>query len=118
MEYPKATVPGSDDSYYWGSNNLKEYGGRNNYRMPAYHRMDIGLNFHKQKKRGIRTWSVSVYNAYCHQNPFMLFWDIKYGKEVYNQTTGEYVQTTENKTVLKQFSLYPIIPSISYSFKF
>ncbi|MCF8363544.1 MAG: TonB-dependent receptor [Prolixibacteraceae bacterium] len=118
MEYPKAPVPGAGDSHYWRSSNLKEYGGRNNYRMPAYHRMDIGLNFHKQKKRGIRTWSVSVYNTYNHMNPFMLMWRTKYGENIYNETTGEVIKKTENKTILNQFSLYPIIPSVSYSFKF
>ncbi len=81
------------------------YGERNNYRMPAYHRMDIGFNFHKQKKHGIRTWNVSLYNAYSRQNPFFVYFD--------NEQTY-----TSSRKVLKQFSLFPIIPSISYSFKF
>lgn len=117
MEYPQAQVPGTNFNP-WYSGSLKEYDGRNNYRMPAYHRMDLGMNFHKEKKHGIRTWSISAYNVYNRQNPFMLQWGTKGGEYVYNSVTGEYVQTSKPETVLKQFSLFPIIPSVSYSFKF
>ena len=84
---------------------------RNNYRMPAYNRMDVGMNFNKQKKRGVRTWNISVYNVYNRQNPYLIFVD----------DTGEYNESTgmwESRTVLKQISFFPIIPSISYTFKF
>jgi len=74
---------------------------RNGYRMPSYHRLDIGINFHKEKKRGTRTWSYGIYNIYNRQNPFFLYFD---------QENGE--------SVLKQTSLFPILPSISYGFKF
>ena len=84
---------------------------RNNYRMPAYNRMDVGMNFNKQKKRGIRTWNISVYNVYNRQNPYMIFVDDD-GK--FNEAT----QTWESRTVLKQMSFFPIIPTVSYSFKF
>ena len=117
MEYPQAEIPGTNN-YYWFSGSLKEYDGRNNYRMPAYHRMDLGMNFHKKKKHGIRTWSWSVYNAYNHLNPFMLQWDTKGGDYIYNNVTGQWVRESEPETVLTQFSLFPLIPSISYSFKF
>lgn len=78
---------------------------RNNFRMPSYHRLDVGMNFHKQKRWGERTWSVSVYNAYNHQNPFFLYFTTDY-------------DNGEPSRKLKQVSLFPIIPSISYSFKF
>ncbi len=75
---------------------------RNNYRMPAYHRLDIGVNFHKEKKWGKRTWSVGVYNLYNRKNPFYLYFGYDDGGNM-----GLY-----------QISLFPIIPSIKYSFKF
>ncbi len=82
------------------------YGGRNNFRMPAYHRLDLGVNFTKQKKRGTRTLNIGVYNAYCHMNPFMV--------EVEgNYNNGELV----NKKV-SAYGLFPIIPSIAYHYKF
>jgi|GEM_PF-2455171 len=82
--------------------NINYFEGRNNYRLPPYHRLDFGINFHKQKRRGVRTWNISFYNLYNRQNPWALRPDIN------NQ--GEYV--------LKQISLFSIIPSFSYSFKF
>ncbi|MFA9392637.1 MAG: TonB-dependent receptor domain-containing protein [Prolixibacteraceae bacterium] len=117
MEYPQAETSENNNNF-WYSGSLKEYDGRNNYRMPAYHRMDFGMNFHKEKIHGIRTWSVSAYNMYNRKNPFMLQWGTKGGDYIYNDITGEYVRESEPETVLKQFSLFPIIPSVSYSFKF
>ncbi len=97
-----------------GNSEIEYYGTRNNYRQPSYHRLDIGVNFHKQKKHGIRTWSVGVYNAYSRQNPFYLNWgyDTKGG---YNEE-GWYYEDSER--ALKQVSLFPLIPSVSYNFKF
>jgi len=116
MDFPQAEIPYTQNSYW--NNSLQDYGGRNNYRMPAYHRMDLGMNFHKQKKYGTRTWSFSIYNVYNRQNPFMLMWGTKGGDYFYNPGTGQNVQQTPLQTVLKQFSLFPLIPSVSYSYKF
>ena len=80
---------------------------RNNFRMGNYHRLDLSVNFHKQKKHGIRTWNISVYNVYNHKNPFIVYTD--YGWDEATQT--------ERKRLM-QASLFPIIPSVSYSFKF
>ncbi len=82
------------------------YEGRNNYRAPAYHRMDIGFNFHKKKKHGIRTWNISIYNVYNRKNAFYLY----FGHDKTNEN--------ENKQVLKQVSIFSIIPSVSYIYKF
>lgn len=109
-KYPISDIPYSNP-YGW-NNNVKYYEGRNNYRMPAYHRMDLGMNFHKQKKNGIRTWSVSVYNVYNRLNPFMLTW--KYDYE--NSYTVDYQQIPKQRLI--KLSLFPIIPSLSYSYKF
>ena len=80
---------------------------RNNFRMGSYHRLDLGMNFHKQKKHGIRTWNISVYNAYNHNNPFLVYSDYKWDEVAHKATK-----------ILKQVSIFPIIPSVSYSFKF
>ena len=80
---------------------------RNNFRLPAYHRMDVSVNFHKQKKHGIRTWSVSVYNLYNRQNPFIV-----YPRETYDYRNGG------SYTGLYQRSLFPILPSVAYIYKF
>jgi hypothetical protein len=90
--------------YYGG--NIEHIEHRNNFRMPAYHRMDIGLNFRKDKDWGRRTWSFGLYNAYGRQNPyFLMFMD-------------EWVNDKEVRN-LKQISLLPVpIPFISYKFEF
>ena len=82
---------------------------RNNYRAPSYHRLDISVNFHKDKKWGERTWSVGLYNAYFRQNAFFLYVEDDY---------SHYQETGKSKKVLKQISLFPGMPYVSYSFKF
>jgi len=78
------------------------FSDRNALRMPPYHRMDIGFNWHKKTSWGERTWNISVYNAYSRQNPFFLYLS----------------QNGNGERRLNQVSLFPIIPSISYQFKF
>ena len=80
---------------------------RNNYRFEDYHRLDVGINFNKKKKYGTRTWNLSVYNAYNQKNPFFV-----YTESSYNPGTD-----TVRKT-LKQVSVFTLIPSLSYSYKF
>jgi len=71
---------------------------RNDQRMRDYHRLDLSVNFKKDKKWGQRIWNVSIYNVYSRQNPFF------------------YMPGTSNGTI-KQVSIMPIIPSVSYIFK-
>jgi len=93
-------------SKYQNFNGIEAFDKRNSYRMPAYHRLDLGINFRKETKWGERTWSFGAYNVYNRKNPFYL------------QFAQDYQRNGTFKTVLKQYSLFPIIPSISYSFKF
>lgn len=99
----------------WGGypyfNGIEAFDNRNSYRMPAYHRLDLGINFRKETKWGERTWSIGAYNVYNRKNAFYLQFSSEY------QPVGTSNVVTY-KTVLKQYSLFPIIPSISYSFKF
>ncbi len=88
----------------YNSERLPYISSRNNYRMPSFHRLDLGINFNKKTKLGgISTWNISIYNVYNNQNPFIL-----YTEENYNSKGKK----------LKQLSLFPIIPSVSYSYKF
>ncbi len=88
---------------------------RNNYRMPPYHRLDLGINFHKQlRKGGERIFNISIYNVYNHQNPFLVYDSNKTDYEVGPDGS---VSVTSRK-VLKQLSIFPIMPSFSWSFKF
>ncbi|MDX1351190.1 MAG: TonB-dependent receptor, partial [Putridiphycobacter sp.] len=86
---------------------IENYEAKNDYRMPAYHRLDIGVNKHKKKNWGDVTWSYGLYNAYSRQNPFY----IEYG-----YLPNDF--SPNPSKVLKQISLFPVIPSISYAIKF
>ena len=100
--------------YYQGGHQEVEFiSERNNYTMPDYHRLDLSANFHIPHKRSgdaARSrggWlraaehivNISVYNVYNHMNPYLIIPEIKEKK-------------------LYQISLFPILPSISYQFKF
>ena len=84
---------------------------RNNYRYEPTHRLDLGVNFHKKLKHGKRTWNVSLYNAYNQLNPFLT---TVRASSVYDAQTDTYKQVKQ----LTQFSLFPVIPSVSYTYKF
>ncbi|RDV10702.1 TonB-dependent receptor [Pontibacter diazotrophicus] len=96
---------------YSGNSNIENVdylGERNNYRMPAYHRLDLSLTHTKKKKWGERSWNISVYNAYNRKNPFFLRLSRSLGSNVSGiPTRGLY-----------QVSLFPVLPSFSYGFKF
>lgn len=78
------------------------YEGKNRFRMKPYHRLDVSIDFNKKTSFGERTWSLGLYNAYNRQNPYYYFFE----------SSGDGSQD------LKQFSLFPVLPSVSYSFNF
>ena len=88
---------------YNNSFTVNEYGEKNSFRMASYHRFDVAIQFHKKFKKYERTFELGVYNAYNRQNPFFYYTEYDY-------------QT--NQTKLKQVSLFPIIPSVSWTWKF
>lgn len=87
---------------------LDYYAGKNNVRLPAYHRLDVGINIYRSLRRG-RTgiWNVSLYNAYSRMNPIMI--------EKNNQKQS--MDGTPLAPRFRQFALFPIIPSVSYTYK-
>ncbi len=82
---------------------------RNNYRMPPHHRLDIGMNFYPRKVRNSHrygVWNFSIYNVYNRMNAFQLFAETDMGRE------------TDHVYKLKQITMFPILPSISYTYNF
>ena len=82
---------------------------RNNYRFNSYQRLDLVANFHKQKKHGERIFSINIYNTLCHNNPFIVF---PHDHDVMNADGT----TTKIKT-LRQICIFPIIPTVSWQYK-
>lgn len=75
----------------------------NNFRLPAYHRLDIGANFRHVTRHGREAvWNVSIYNAYCHLNT--MYVDVKLN------------ENSQFRSKCK--GLIPTIPSVSYTLKF
>jgi hypothetical protein len=86
---------------------VEDYGGqRNNYRMDPYHRLDISVNVKgKEHKNFQGSWNFSVFNLYNRYNPYIIYFDKQY--------------TANSITIsAKQISLFPILPSVTYNFKF
>ena len=77
---------------------------KNNAQYPAFHRMDVGFSFYNTYKWGRAKFFLGLYNAYNRNNPFYT----------------ELVRDKENdaRFEFKQFSLLPLLPTISYSISF
>lgn len=85
---------------------------RNNYRLPASHRLNVGVNFHRpHRHRGEGIWNFSVYNVYNRKNPNFIF--LRY-EDVMDEATKE----SETHLVMQKITILPILPSISYTYKF
>lgn len=82
---------------------------RNSYRLASYHRWDLGLVWKLRPKRGESDLTFSVYNAYNRMNPFF----------IYFETLTENEDGTGNIRGFRarQVSLFPVIPSITWNFK-
>jgi TonB-dependent Receptor Plug Domain/CarboxypepD_reg-like domain len=89
---------------FYNNNFISQPSEKNAYRMGNYHRLDVGAERKVKKKRGYESmWNFGFYNLYNRRNPFFI-------------TQG--FDNKANRRVYKQVSILPIIPSISWGFKF
>jgi outer membrane receptor for ferrienterochelin and colicin len=90
---------------------LDYYTKRNNYQLPAYHRLDVGIHIYRPKKNGrMGIWNISIYNVYSRMNPFMVY---RSEKEIKVDKNSSYYVPC-----FKTIGIMPVIPSISYTYKF
>jgi hypothetical protein len=81
------------------------YTERNGYRMPAYHRLDLGATYTFRKRGAFESsLNFSVYNAYARKNAFSI--DFEQNPD----------DPTKTQAVLTY--LFTIMPSVTYNFKF
>jgi outer membrane receptor protein involved in Fe transport len=103
-----ATLP--ERFYIYNGVLTQEYSRINEYRLPAYHRLDLSAILtpkHKPNKRFKSEWVFSIYNAYSRKNPYFIYFD---------QTGSAYDGTL--KVQAKQVSIFPVIPAVTWNFKF
>jgi len=97
------TFPGG--KYEIDGKTIAYYTERNGYRMPDYHRLDLGLVWLRKKTdRFESSWNFSVYNAYARENAYFIDFRTK--------------ENNPSETEAVQVSLFRAIPSVSYRFKF
>ncbi len=102
---------------------VSEYTERNGYRMVPFHRLDLSATLNGRETREVKdpatgetkvvpkklvsSWNFGVYNAYNRQNPYFIYFDT-----AGNPNDGSF------QVVAKQVSLFSILPSITWNFKF
>ncbi len=100
--------------YFYMGSYITEYSGRNEFRIKPYHRLDLSLDWTIKKTRKWETGlNFSVYNVYNRKNPFFIFFE--------TSTNANFSPEDPNftmETQAYQMSLFPIIPSITWNFKF
>jgi hypothetical protein len=91
--------------YFVDGNLVPYYTERNGYRMPDYHRLDIGLTWQRKKTARFESnWNFSVYNVYGRANAYAI----------------NFQQDPDNPTKMQavRLSLFRFVPAITYNFKF
>jgi hypothetical protein len=115
ITFPEAVyyAPSATQLGFWDLNQgqdldvIVDYGGRNNFRLPAYHRLDLNVRVYKKVKWGETFWNFGVFNVYNRRNPYFLFLRADYAKD-------------PDSPVIKvrRMSLLPILPEVNFGFKF
>jgi hypothetical protein len=86
------------------------YSRLNTYRMSPYNRLDLSATYHpkpKPDRKFSHSWTFSVYNAYSRLNPYFIYFD----------QTGGYLDGSL-QIQARKVALFPVIPSVTWNFKF
>ncbi len=89
------------------------YQERNNYRLPSYQRLDLGLVIHFFPKWGENDLTINVINALDRRNTFFLYLEPEYEEGQEGQPLS-----IPSRIAAKQVSLFPILPSVTWNFSF
>ena len=92
---------------------VPDYRERNNYRLPPYHRLDLGLVYRFFPKWGENDLTLSVINVYDRRNTFFIYLEPEFSRS----GAGSVIDLP-TRIAAKQVSLFPVLPSITWNFKF
>ena len=99
--------------YLYMGSVVTEFSDRNEYRVNPYHRLDISVDWTIKKTSKFETGlNFSIYNVYNRQNPFLVFF------ETTLTTNDGDLSSFSMQNHAYQMSLFPIIPSVMWTFKF
>jgi hypothetical protein len=100
--------------YEYGDYNPDVITDRNGYRLPPFHRLDLSVTLNPRKNANRKwkgQWVFSVYNAYNRKNPFTIYTRTKQDKD------GNVIGDGREKEA-RLIYLFPVLPSVTYNFKF
>ncbi|MDE7109839.1 MAG: TonB-dependent receptor, partial [Muribaculaceae bacterium] len=93
-----------DEKYEIAGTTCYYYSGRNTYKTPPSHRLDLSATYTRVGRRATSIWAFGIFNVYSHQSPFVIYFEDDPSKP--------------SGTRAVQQSLFGIIPSVSYTIKF
>jgi len=91
------------------------YGPRNTFRYPPYMRLDLGIIYKWKTRRSEQDITVGIYNATDRRNPYFIFLEPEL--ETVGGNGGPQIDIPTGIKA-KQVSLFPILPSVTWNFKF
>ena len=92
---------------------------RNNFRLPAYHRLDFSATLEPKGNEGRKwknSWTFGIYNVYNRRNPFGIYFRQQPPNE--NPNPAERVDQSQNTQAIRFAVLGSVVPSITYNFSF
>lgn len=109
--------------YFYEGRLVSEYTERNGYRMAPYHRLDLAATLNNKPTKEVKdpvtgelktvdrrwksSWTFGIYNTYNRANPFFIFFDAEG-----SPAQGDF------RVLANQVSLFTILPSVTWNFKF
>lgn len=73
-------ITGSDSWFNYYGQKFSNYYGRNQERLPDYHRLDVSFNYTFQKSERVeKSWSISIYNLYFRKNAYSTLFQHYFG---------------------------------------
>jgi hypothetical protein len=100
--------------YEFMNYNVDDVTARNSYRLPPFHRLDLSVTLNPRKnisRKWKGQWVLSIYNVYNRKNPFTVYTRTK------KNSDGDVVGDGTEKEA-RLLYLFPILPSVTYNFKF